>query len=176
MTALDEILMNMNPELFEDNSYKNFELSNGDDKLSDNYLSEQGYSPDVVHQENVPNELARAILKPNEFDPDCRYQLVTMTDKTLLLKINEYAPVEDDNPVNQRITEFVLNTDNEVQTYDEMVKDIILPRRAVVNTPPKPIEHEKHRTDTWLIVAIVVFALLVSIGVGAWWILFNILS
>ena len=112
MTELDEMLMQMRPEIFEDSSQAYSEPSPGDDPLLDNYLQSGEYPTDIIHQENVPVELARAVLSPSDFDADCRYQLLTMTDKTLLLKINEYAKVDSDNQVDQRITEFVLNTDD----------------------------------------------------------------
>ena len=176
MTELDEMLMNMRPEIFEDSSSSDFELSPGDDSLSDNYLQSQGYSPDIIHQENVPVELARAVLSPNEFDADCRYQLVTMTDKTLLLKINEYAEVDSDNPIDKRVTEFVLNTDDEVQTYDDMVKDILLPHHEVHSIIPDKVVYETTGPDKWIVVLGVAFTLLLVAGIGVWWLLFNILS
>ena len=177
MTELDEMLMKMRPEIFEDNSQASSEHSPDDDPLLDNYFQSGEYPTDIIHQENVPVELARAVLSPSDFDADCRYQLVTMTDKTLLLKINEYAKVDSDNPVDQRITEFVLNTDDEVQTYDSMVKDILLPRHEVHSDMiPDRVEYKTTGPDRWVVVLGVTFFLLLAAGMGVWWLLLNVLS
>ncbi len=177
MTELDEILMNMRPEIFEDSNQAVSEPSPGNDPLVDNYFQSGEYPCDIIHQENVPVELARAVLSPSEFDADCRYQLVTMTDKTLLLKINEYAEVDSDNPVDQRITEFVLNTDDEVQTYDSMVKDILLPRHEVHSDMiPDRVEYKTTGPARWSVVFGVAFILLLIVGIGVWWLLLNVLS
>lgn len=167
MTELDKILMDMDPSLFEGPSPQSMELNESDDPVVDSYLEVNDFNPDIVHQENIPNELARSLISPVDYSDDCRYQILSMPDKTLLLKIDERVTEDSDDPLKQRITEYVLNTDDEVQTYEEMRKDIILPRHDVVNTEPMHDAYTSTVSNKEWITPFVIIGLLFLIGVAS---------
>lgn len=78
---------------------------------------------DVFQQECISHNLAQALLG-GDYSPDCTYKLCTMPEATLLLKIDESVPENNEVNNEQRIKEYVLQA-NDVQSYDEMCKSIL---------------------------------------------------
>lgn len=179
MTELDEILAGMDPALFNESAESSsFEMNPEDDKESYAYVSEHYDSSKVIHQENIPNEMACALLLPNQYDASCRYQLVTMREKTILLKINDrYAPdtehIQDytiDNVDVRYMEEFELETNDSVQTYQEMLQAIVIPPVDRYEEKISYDIYDRKRSHWWLVPAIV-FVLLLLIGCGIFYFL-----
>lgn len=136
MSTLDNYLSQMDQKLFEgDSSDLDFDINPEDDPTVSKYLKGLQY-PDIISQENIPNSLARSLLSPDDYNPDCKYQLITMRDATLVVKID---PTKKDTD-SDRLTEYPLKSIEDVQSYGDL--------QIELHNEPTFITHGKERPDT----------------------------
>lgn len=185
MTELDKIISEMNPELFTDNPGGPVNLTSaGEPEQKTKLYMEDKYGNEaIIHQEVIPNDLARALLLPNQYDDYCSYQVITMVDSTILLRIDDRIPIENDNlpdneenPVRRHITEFPLDSTGDVQSYTEMVQDILNPKPlpSMVTYRSELLYEEKSQHHWWL-TPLIVFLSLLACGCGLLYFVINYL-
>ena len=155
MTELDEILSKMDDDLFKDdkNPDKNMQGS-----VSRNITS--------VHQEDIPNEIAKTLLDENQFEDDCHYQMISMQDSTVILKIKN-----GDETVT---TEYTLSSDDSMQSYEEMKQDVLgmnIRNSSDLTNFRDIYESPKSR---WWIIPTILFVTLAVIGCSLIYFVLNI--
>ena len=182
MTELDKIIAGMNPKLFSDN-LGDSSINEKNEENAKVYMEENYVDNPVIHQETIPNELARSLLLPKDYDENCSYQIVTMNDATILLRIDDSIPVENDNlpddeqnPVRRHITEFPLESPGEVQSYTQMVQDILNPKPLPsAATYRAELLDEETTSYRWWIIPAILFMLLLTCGCGLLYFVINYL-
>ena len=157
MTELDAILKDMDDVLF------------GGDVLAPNADSVREHLNDredkIVYQEDIPNHLAKELLQPKDYDELCRYQIVSLVDATLLLKIDDrIKPEEDGEGFNKHITEYELSSEDEVVSYEQMLKSTLIPDSITATDDYKEIYRPKQRNNLVLMLVIIFTLLLLGIG------------
>ena len=166
MRDLQSILGSMDPSLFDDVGSSNVEVN------PENYpdLKEfYGGTSKPVYQEPISAELAKALIPPEEFDPACEYQIITLRDATILLRIDHRVSPDRPLPTRKHMTEFLLNTNDEVQTYEEMQHEV-LTYTPLVNYKK---EDRKSLKRHWFAISISVLAFLLVIGSGLLYFMLN---
>lgn len=116
MNKLDDILAGMDQSLFE----------------TDPEDEEQGDEAPSVYQENVPYEVAQAILTTEDLDPLCTYQLITTEFEQVLVKIDnriteeeeEAAVAKDPMTKHRHRTEYVIASSD--TDYSDIYQDMAL--------------------------------------------------
>lgn len=144
----------------------NDDLADVLDKESENYVvaEDEPYDDTAVFQEDISPELARALLPPNVFNADCRYQLVTLPDKTLVLCIDDRIPKGMESVGRQRITEYLLTSPDDVMSLSELKEGMLfypkrnLPHYRTPDDIPK-------RSNLWIWVTSITCLLLLALGV-----------
>lgn len=113
----------------------------------------------VSYDEFVPNELASALLGMN-YDPMCKYKIITQRDATIVTKIDPSLPEDfktvydaHGNVVKAYMTEYVLEeTDDMQESYSEMMSNVqqrYAPGEALWKV------HKEHKTKNWTAVILV---------------------
>lgn len=125
METLDDIIKSAKSGAIDDDTY---EMKTYEKEIV-NYFEDKGWCGETIHQEPISLSVASALIPENEFDSECSYQLIMSPFYTLVIKVNEKEK-DNSNPVSKRITEYEINTNDEVQTYEEMSKAVAL------NAPP----------------------------------------
>lgn len=109
----------------------------------------------VLYDEFIPTELAKELVPEGSFNPACFYKLITTLYETVVAQVdpNTMKPVQ----------EFELKSEDEVETYDDMCKNIIMGKP---DRPPK-VEYDLYETpkSRWWVLPLVLFALLLVGGV-----------
>lgn len=123
------------------------------------------YEFDGVFQENISNEIAMALLAPNEYDPLCRYQLVTLEDGQYVVKIDDRITPEaeaeniklDPTTDKRRMTEYKLE-----ETTDECMSLEDLYAQVGLSTVHIPVANQRAKKEfnTMCIVAGVIIGLM----------------
>ena len=159
MTELDKILADMDPELFEGSGSTGLFVNENENREIVDYL---GYG-EVDYQEDIQPEMASALIPPSEYDPACRYQIITMRDHTILLRIDDRIAMDRPLPTRHHITEFELNTDKDVQTYEEMRQEILLRPEILESNTMKNVYTEKK--SRWWLIPLLLFLVLLFGGI-----------
>lgn len=89
MKSLNELLMDMNDDLFQPDEPE-------DETVQDDEDESGGVESPPVYQEDIPLSTAKVLLEPGEFDPECRYQLITSQFDQMVLKIDDRISPEDE--------------------------------------------------------------------------------
>lgn len=155
MTELDKMLSQMDSSLFSE------DLESMESCVTTPIGSYDSH--EVVHQENISNELAKEFLDENEYDANCRYQLIFLQNSTVLVKINDRAEPNSDNPVEQQLTEYVLDSED-VQTYEELMHSISLQTISLPTANIEPIQ--KDSKVKWWVPLLCMLLILFGIGVA----------
>jgi len=162
MTDLDKILLNINPEILDEGFIPDTNLSdflvNSEDK--------------IIYQEPVSQTVAQALVPSSEYDPQCRYQILTLNDVTLIIKIDDRInPKDRNNNLGRKyITEYVLDSSEDVISYDAMSKSILNPEVINISTYTK--ENKVKNFGIWL--PVITLLTLFSIGAGLLYYILNI--
>lgn len=176
MTELDNILMNMDSELFKD-STRNYHI-NEEAKIDKDILKKYGVDDesDICYQESIPNVLASSLLQPKDYDPECSYQLVTLPAVTLIIKVDERCADGTEEGFNRYITEYVLESDEEVQSLSELQIDLNN-KISNINSDKFSLTDSKDKQRLkWWIIPLIIFTLLLFIGLGFLYFIFRFLS
>ncbi len=110
----------------------------------------------VIYDEFLPTELAKTLVPEGSFNPRCLYKMITTVYETVIAQIdpNTMKPVQ----------EFELKSEDEVETYEDMCKNIIMGK------PEKPprVEYDLYETpkSRWWVLPLVLFSLLFVGGVA----------
>ena len=158
MTELDKILSEMDVYLFESSDV---EVSST--TITPSNKSKQQYG-EVVYQESITNEIARALLQPKDFDPDCHYQLISFSEVTMVVKIDDRITEEFENENRRRITEYVLDSTNEVQSYSDMLTS--MHNTHILNKAKLERQYTSTKRNIWGIITGLMFLILLGVGIG----------
>lgn len=71
-----------------------------------------------VFDELIPNSIAKELLEEKDYDSRCSYKLITTTESFIIEKF--------DPQKKEVISEYVIDPNDEVQSYEEMRKSVIL--------------------------------------------------
>ncbi|MCM1218886.1 MAG: hypothetical protein NC548_30760 [Lachnospiraceae bacterium] len=128
--------------------------------------SENGFGFD----EWIPPDFARMLIG-KDFDPTCKYKLMTMRDSTIVLKIDDSIPENEKpkldshgNVIRAHIMEYPLAEDTpEIQSYSDMMSGVnsFEQRRQAASDIVQRPEHKKSRF--WYY-----FAAVMSVLILAW--------
>ena len=172
MTELDSILMGMDSELFK-NDHADYHV-NSDTKLDKDLLQKYGVNDEseICYQEDIPNVLACSLLQPKDYDSNCSYQLVSLPAVTLVIKIDERCADGTEEGFNKYITEFVLESNDDVQSLSELHVSINSKSQNIVNSDVLDGAKVKQKLKWWFI-PLTLFILLLFIGLGFLYFIFK---
>ena len=165
MTELDSILMEMDSELFK-TDHADYHV-NSDTKLDEDILHKYGVNDEseICYQEDIPNVLACSLLQPKDYDPNCSYQLVSLPAVTLVIKIDERCADGTEEGFNKYITEFVLESKDDVQSLSELHVSLNNKSQNIINSDVLDDAKVKQKLKWWFI-PLTLFILLLFIGLG----------
>ena len=165
MTELDSILMEMDSELFK-TDHVDYHV-NSDTKLDEDLLQKYGVNDEseICYQEDIPNVLACSLLQPKDYDPNCSYQLVSLPAVTLVIKIDERCADGTEEGFNKYITEFVLESKDDVQSLSELHVSLNNKSQNIINSDVLDDAKVKQKLQWWVI-PLILFILLLFIGLG----------
>lgn len=146
MTELDNILSKMDDVLF-----------SSSEPGADANDSETG---DAIYQETVSNELAKELLG-DKYKKNCTYKIITSNYNTVIAQFDLSVPEDDE----RRVTEFELNTDNDVQTLGELQKELHVSMPKVKeSTRTLPFDYGS-TSNRWWIISLFVIGVCLIVGV-----------
>ena len=145
MRSLEQILNDMDPALFEPSHEEPIP------EPEEVYIGDESDVP--IYQENIPNELARSLLQPKDYDPNCHYQLLTMEEGQFVVKIDdrispeeeEKAVAEDPETNHLHIKEFPISSTEEVQSFKDMHDEVShkMNKKVFISNPELPKQHKQ---------------------------------
>lgn len=164
MKSLNEILDEMDPSLFT-RPQADYDINRFQDKI------EKEYDVEPIHQEMIPNVLARSLLMPKDYDEDCSYIMITAEDKTLIVKVDTKYQESD----SRYMTEFELSSDSDVQSLTDMHNDLVNKEVRSFDFNDFSQVDKEHKPIKWWLPVTVIFTLLLLIGVGLFYFYFKYL-
>lgn len=162
--SMFDILSNMNPSLFESSNSVETEGESSESTLQESTL---------IHDEFIANEVAEKLIGA-DYDPACRYKLISSYDSTCVVKIDPRI-AEDAEPVLDKegriikghLVEYPLTANDEVLSYSDMMSRIqgnvsnissLTYRRSIYDIPKA--------SNSWIYVVISIIVALTVLGLG----------
>jgi len=121
------------------------------------------YDGEVIYQEDISLDVARALLPPNVFSETCHYQLVTLPEQTVVLRIDDSIPESMVNENRQRVTEYVLNTSPDVISLTELRQGLLFPKTNH-NYYESAMDVPKKYKSRWIWITLTSFVILLILG------------
>ena len=138
-------------------------------------ISELPKNTPPIFDEFISNEMAKELLEPGDYEDQYSYKLITTMEGFVVEKF--------DKERNKVIAEYEINTDEEVQSFEEMRKSAILgdyslsvPMRVPgdyrtfddgsIDMSDSKIEDDAKTSHTMAYILIALFVLLIGISIG----------
>lgn len=162
MSELDTILSNMESLSSIPDSYSPGSPGNGLGIVAE---TDANTDDKAFHDEDISNEFARSLLRPEDYDPFCHYKMMTSMENIVIVKINDNLPEGvEERGFNKRITEYVLENTDEVQSFEQMRKAILNPK--LLHDETTSVSHyESQVKNNWWIIPTFLFCVLLVLGI-----------
>lgn len=113
-----------------------------------------------IYEEEIPPYVAQALLPSNAYDPAAKYRLVSERDTTTLVKISYRCDTE---ATVDKIEEFDLNTDDEVQTLQDIMREMHT-QTENLSSKNKHVRSETRTRPYGALIMIIMIVILVLVG------------
>lgn len=118
---------------------------------------------DIIFDEFISCDIARGLIAPEQFDPNCRYKLVTDVHGTTLIRINTNIVDDGTEETKSKIfTEYHIDSSDAVTSYGDMLKDTL-----DINYPKTQtrsyLDYEPNKRRPWWILYSIIAMLVITL-------------